>query len=96
MHKYKAVISSRMSEIVLVLLLLVLIGFIRVYYGSQAGVMFVWKTEFTYKDTVIDLDKVLQESQQDLQKNHPAVYWQLEDMGFLAQPNDFVLRHQTP
>lgn len=78
--------SSRISEITLVVLLLVLGGFTRVYYGGVSGPMVVWKAEFGFKDTFVDVSGLLKLAHSDILRDHASVLSQLEDMGVVDPP----------
>ncbi len=75
--------SARVSEVILVVVLLVLTGFSRVYYGGAASPMVVWKSEFGFKDTVVNLSDFLSLSNDERVAEHPNVLSQLEDMGLV-------------
>ena len=63
--------------------LLLLWGFVRVYYGSGVGVRLVWKQRFSFKDGLVNLDDILRMSRIVLAIKHPQVKRQLEQMGIL-------------
>src|SRR5688572_14446721 len=79
---------SRISEVVLLLTLLVLIGLIRVYYGGSEGLMVVWKGDFSFKDTFVNLSEILDQPKESLVSDHPSVYWQLLGMEVLDDTQD--------
>jgi hypothetical protein len=83
--------SSRISEITLIVLLLVLAGFTRVYYGGASGPMFVWKSEFGLKDTVVNIADVMKLPPTELLREHSQVVDQLEEMGVVL-----IARKSTP
>jgi hypothetical protein len=84
--------SSRISEITLIVLLLVLAGFTRVYYGGVSGPMFVWKSEFGFKDTLVNVADVMKLPPTELLREHSQVVDQLEEMGVVHQ----VARRSPP
>lgn len=71
------------SEILLCLFLFVIVGFTRVYYGASQGPMFVWKGEFSYKDTFVNLPAFTKIPHAQAVAEHPRVVDQLEDMGLV-------------
>lgn len=75
--------ASRASEILLIAVLLVIIGFTRVYYGGADGLMVVWKGEFGYNDTFVNLDDFYKIPHAEAAKEHPGVLFQLEGMGLV-------------
>jgi hypothetical protein len=75
--------ASRISEIILLGLLLVIFGFVRVYWGQGYPIMFVWKGEFAYKDTFVNLSEIMKMPSDEIAKNSPNVLWQLEEMGIV-------------
>lgn len=79
---------SRISEVVLLLCLLILIGLIRVYYGGSQGLMVVWKGELSYKDTFVNLKEILNQPKESLIADHPSVYFQLLGMDVLDDQQD--------
>jgi hypothetical protein len=85
---------GRVSELLLLILLLVMIGFVRVYYGGETGLIFVWKGQFSYMDTLVNLDEVRKTSRFELQRDRPLMYWQLEEMGLYEPSLPFVRRRR--
>lgn len=77
--------SPEASEIILVAILFLLLGFTRIYFGGGRSIMVVWKTGFTYRDTLVDLNKMLALPPKALKREHPAVYYQLIGMDILDQ-----------
>jgi hypothetical protein len=75
---------NRTSELILLLVLLLLVGFARVYYGGEDGLMFVWKGEFGFKDTLVNLPEILALPPDELAREHPSMLSQLEGMGFFG------------
>lgn len=78
--------TSHRSEIVLGVILLVIVGFVRIYVGGNEGFMMVWKGEFNYNDTLVNLDDIERMSHEEIAKTHPAVLYQLEEMGIHDAP----------
>jgi hypothetical protein len=76
-----AKLASRSSEILLLALLLVIVGFTRVYFGGPEGVMVVWKGEFGYNDTFVNLDDFYKIPKKEAAAQHAQVLYQLEEMG---------------
>lgn len=74
--------STRTSEILLIAILVVIVGFTRIYFGGPDGFMVVWKGEFGYKDTIVNLEQFSQIPVAQAQSEHPNVVFQLEEMGF--------------
>ncbi len=75
--------TSKASELILLGLLVVMIGFIRIYYGGGPGeeLMVVWKGEFSYHDTLVNLSDILRMPRGELSHVHPSILYQLEEMG---------------
>lgn len=84
--------SSRISEVILVIVLVVIAGFSRVYYDSADGPMVVWKSEFSFKDTLVDLSSFLRLPHSEMVREHPAVVGQLEDMGLVETIDDAAMK----
>lgn len=82
--------TSKSSEFVLLALLLVMVGFVRVYYGGGPGeeLIFVWKGEFTYRDTLVNLGAILKMPRAQLSSVHPSVLYQLEEMGICSSEDN--------
>lgn len=87
------VLKSRSSEIVLVLMLVLLFGCIRVYYGGEQAFMIVWKGELSFADTLVSLDDMIKMPRTQLQGHHRSVYYQLEEMGYLDDGHEQLLEH---
>lgn len=79
-------IPKHTSEILLVAVLLVMVGFVRVYVGGEAGPMVVWKGEFGYKDTIVNLSDFYKMPKNVAVAEHGTVVYQLEEMG-MATPD---------
>lgn len=78
-------VSVRTSELVLASILLVIVGFTRVYYGGPDGLMVVWKGEFGFKDTLVDLGSFSSLPRNVAVAEHANVLYQLEEMGLVDQ-----------
>jgi hypothetical protein len=75
---------ARVSEILLVVMLLVIIGFTRIYYGeSNVPPMVVWKGGYSLKDTLVNVPEMTKLSRTELEQSHHDVFSQMEDMGLL-------------
>ena len=74
-------LPTHTSEIFLVAVLLVMVGFVRVYVGASIGPMVVWKGEFGYKDTIVDLSDFYKIPRNVAVAEHSSVVFQLEEMG---------------
>lgn len=85
--------SERISELVLVLILFLLLGFVRIYYGAGHPFMVVWKGEFTLQDTLVNLSKYLDMTREELIAQHPYVLGQLEEM-YLIMPQDGLSKEE--
>lgn len=83
--------SFKASEILLLLFLLAIVGFTRVYYGGPQGPMFVWKGEFSYKDTLVSLPDFMKIPHEQALIQHPKLVDQLEEMGMIDSP-DFIYK----
>jgi hypothetical protein len=77
-------IASRSSEILLIAVLIVIVGFIRVYFGGPDGFMVVWKGEWGYKDTFVNLDDFYKIPKGEALAEHHNVLYQLEEMGLTS------------
>jgi hypothetical protein len=71
------------SLILLVILVVIAVGFLRVYYGGGIGMRIVAKHSFSFKDTIVNLDNVLGQPRIIVAAKHPAVKRQLEEMGII-------------
>jgi hypothetical protein len=71
----------------------VLLGFVRIYHGAGHPFMVVWKGEFSYQDTLVNLGKYLDMTREDLIAQHPYVLGQLEEM-YLIMPQDGLSREE--
>jgi len=69
--------------ILLGILVVVAVGFIRVYYGGEIGMRIVAKDSFSFKDTIVNLDDLLGQPRIVVATQHPAVKKQLERMGIV-------------
>lgn len=78
-------IASKSSELLLLALLLVIVGFTRIYWGGAEGVMVVWKGSFGYQDTFVNLDEFYKIPRKEALAQHAHVVYQLEEMG-IAHP----------
>jgi hypothetical protein len=77
-------LASRSSEILLLAVLLVIVGFIRIYIGGAEGFMVVWKGEFGYNDTIVNLNDFYKIPKNEAIAQHHNVLYQLEEMGITA------------
>lgn len=78
--------SDWISPVLLCILLLVLISASRVYIGGPEGVIFVWKGEFSFNDTIVNIAEYANLPQKELtsqQAKHPHVISQMEEMDLL-------------
>jgi hypothetical protein len=78
----------RLSEIALLLGLILLFSVIRIYYGGSQGLMIVWKGEVSFKDTLVNLTELEKLPKQELQQQHPSVYWQMLAMDLVEDDHD--------
>ena len=74
---------SRISELALIAVLILLVALIRIYYGGDRGLMVVWKGEPTFTDTFVDLSEIMKLSPDAIKQGHPAVHLQLVAMDIL-------------
>jgi hypothetical protein len=81
-------IPIRLSEIALLLGLVFLFSVIRIYYGGAQGLMIVWKGELSFKDTIVNLSDLERMPKQQLQQEHPSVYWQMLAMDLVEDDHD--------
>jgi hypothetical protein len=85
------VLSDRISEVLLIVILVFLLGLVRIYFGAGMGPMVVWKGAFGYDDTLVNLDKVLPLSRDEMIKDHAETEGQLEEM-YIIEPHDGLTR----
>ena len=78
----------RISELVLIVGLVFLVGLIRIYYGGSQGLMVVWKGDWTFRDTLVNLVSLQNMPREQLLKQHKSVFWQLEAMDLLEDDQD--------
>lgn len=84
--------SSRLSEALLVVLLVLLVACMRIYVGGPDGIIWVWKGAPSFNDTVVELKNFQAMPREELKKSHYDVLWQLEDMGFIENLEHAKLR----
>ena len=77
-----------MKFIVILLILAVglaaTLGLLRIYHGSTIGTRIVAKGGFSFKDTIVNVDRILTLPRTELALKHPAIERQLEEMGVLT------------
>lgn len=76
-------VSNRQSEIILIAILVAITGFTRIYYGGTEPPRVVWKSEFGYGDTLVNLNDLLKMPRAEILQQHPSVLYQLEEMGLM-------------
>lgn len=86
-------IQSRASEILLVIVLIGLVGFTRVYFGGPDGIMVVWKGNFGFADTFVNLGDILNLPPSAVSE-HQDVFYQLQEMGMVDVPVSSVNRRK--
>lgn len=86
--------NPRISEIALVVVLVVMLGLVRVYYGGGCGLVFVWKGEFSYSDTLVNLDDILKLPKEVVKEEHPSVYFQMAALDLFEDANPFAYRRR--
>jgi hypothetical protein len=83
----KSVWNRKISPITIVAILIIalvpLAGFFRVYYGGSIGIEIVQKHSFSFKDTIVNLDDIMGKPRIVVRTQHPAVMRQLEEMGIV-------------
>jgi hypothetical protein len=84
--------GSQLSTVVLLLILAVLIGLVRIYYGGSTGIMVVWKSEFGLHDTLVNVAQMEQLPHADLERDHKEVLLQMEEMDLLEPPSEFSIK----
>lgn len=87
-------VRSRVSEIVLFCMLVLLLASMRIYWDTPEGLIWVWKGEPSFTDTVVDLKSLLALPRTELKNHHHDVMWQLEDMGFIEESQEHAQRRQ--
>jgi len=71
---------SKSTIILLLILITIIIGYIRIYYGGGIVIRIVAKDSFSFKDTIVNLDDIFGMPRIAVAINHPAVKRQLEKM----------------
>lgn len=79
----KALIASLIT-------LVLLIGFGRIYYGGGFGIQFTFKSAFSFKDTIVNLDEIIGMPRFVVAMNHPSVKKQLEEKGWIKTDEETV------
>lgn len=75
------------SELALLAILIVLVALTRVYYGAGRAPMIVWKDEFTFHDTLVNVAELSALPREVMLKDHRSVLYQLEAMEII-EPTD--------
>lgn len=75
--------------VLLVFSIILMCGFLRIYYGGGIGIKIVPKQSFSFKDTIVNLDEIFGMPRIVVASKHPAVKRQLEKMG-LAKTDEEV------
>lgn len=75
------------SPLVLCALFILLVAATRVYVGGPGGVIFVWKGELSFIDTVVNLVDYANLPKEELAK-HPQLVMQMEEMDLLDPSNE--------
>ncbi len=86
--------NPRISEIGLVVVLVAMLGLVRVYYGGGCGLVFVWKGEFSYNDTLVNLDDIMKLPKEVVKEEHPSVYFQMAALDLFEDANPFAYRRR--
>ena len=73
----------RTTVIIAAVLLAIIGGFLRIYYGGGIGIRIVAKHSFSFKDTIVNLDNLFGQPRIVIATKHPAVKRQLEEMGII-------------
>lgn len=84
------------SELALLSILIVLVALTRVYYGGGRAPMIVWKDEFTFHDTLVNVAELSALPHDVMLKDHRSVLYQLEAMEII-EPTDIEvesIRHR--
>lgn len=84
------------SELALLAILIVLVALTRVYYGGGRAPMIVWKDEFTFHDTLVNVAELSALPHDVMLKDHRSVLYQLEAMEII-EPTDIEvesIRHR--
>lgn len=74
--------------------LLIVMGFTRIYYGGGMGFQVVAKHSFSYTDNIVNLDDIIGQPRIAVAMAHPAVKRQLEEMGVLESDQQVMDRAQ--
>lgn len=79
------VVNKTTMKVLLILTLLVVViaGKLRIYYGGGMGFKLVAKKSFSFKDTIVNMDDIFGMPLIAVESLHPAVRRQLEDMGII-------------
>ena len=83
--------SKHLSLVLLLVALIGLIAFVRVYWGGEQGVMFVWKTEPSFTDSFVYVPEVTALAKEDLDNDHPGVWEQLVAMDLINEEHEAKL-----
>lgn len=81
------VLERKISPIAIIVLLIIVLvplaGFFRIYYGGSIGIEIVRKHSFSFTDTIVNLDNIIGKPRIVVRTQHPAVMRQLEEMGIV-------------
>jgi hypothetical protein len=86
--------SAHVSEVILLAILVAIVAMTRVYYDEGTGPMVVWKSEISLKDTLVKISDFAKMPRAELEKQHPDVFYQMEDMGLLDSETSAILHRR--
>ena len=93
MFKLQITTTTKVLLAVLFLVLFLVSGAVRVYYGAGMRPHIVFKKSWSLKDTIVCLDDILSMPRAALAALHPAVKTQLEEMDVI--PTDEEVEAQV-
>jgi len=83
--------SKNISLVLLLVALVGLVACVRVYWGGDQGLMFVWKTQPSFTDTFVYMPEVTALTKEDLVKDHPGIWEELVVMDIVNEEQEAKL-----
>lgn len=71
--------------IAIICTILLAVGTLRIYFGKETGIKIVFKSGFSFDDTLVHVDRFSELPKFVLEKRHPEVKKQFEEMGIKIQ-----------
>jgi zinc-ribbon domain len=78
-----------------IILVIVIAGFVRIYYGNPLGLRFTVKNSFSFKDSVVNMADLIGQPRSLVATEHPAVKRQLEEAGIIETDEQAKQRSQN-